>query len=634
VPNLAVKKKVRPLGTFRPPARDLDLGQLRLMGGGRGQVADLKRAISSGELQQTIEGASTLTLKVRDYTRALLNSALLQNEAHLTLDNIEYSLAKVSHDGDELGLIFEETAVNLLRKYDLPRKASRDATTRAQFIRGLVREVRERLIPFNCPEVNERQPVAAAQVGGDIGGGSGSSSYKPAQGGGNLTINCAKATQHQLDMGKLVVETTRGRGGDYESCAGAVATAIQESNLTNMAGGDRDSQGLYQQRPSMGWGSVAQIRNPPYAIGKFLDQFLAYRRKGEGWLTASHHTQRSAYPSAPARWFTEGQKFASFFGGSGGGDLSFLAGSPVDGAGTTTQVQPYEFSRGTADKRESSWDCSGRLADEVQWRRFMRGGALWYVSDEWLINRQRVSYRLSERTPGVISLRFDHETRHEAADATLQVASRRYSILPGDVVELTGEGAGNGKWLVKEVRRSLFSQIADVALTRKRPKLSEPAPQTSTISVGGSAQATSFTSVDGPDQAKRAYQAAEAISARNLPYSQAQRNLVPSPPSADCSSGVSWVLLQAGIPLPGNVGAGQWAPVSGQFEGWGEAGPGRYFTIMTNAGHIWIRWNGIGPAWRFDTSSYGDSYASSSGGRNRTTPRPTAGFAQRHWRGL
>jgi hypothetical protein len=55
---------------------------------------------------------------------------------------------------------------------------------------------------------------------------------------------------------------------------------------------------------------------------------------------------------------------------------------------------------------------------------------------------------------------------------------------------------------------------------------------------------------------------------------------------------------------------------------------------MCNAGHIWIRWNGIGPAWRFDTSSYGDSYTGSSGGRNRSTPRPSGGFVQRHWPGL
>jgi hypothetical protein len=623
---LKVKTKARPLGTFRPPARDLDLDALRLQGD-RGQVADLKRSISSGELQQTLEGASTLTLKVRDYTRALLNSALLQAEAHLTLDNIEYSLAKVSHDGDELTLIFEETGVNLLRKYNSPRKANRGATTRAQFIRGFVREVKERVIPFNCPEVNERQPVAAAQAAAaSAPAGGGGSSYKPAQGGGDLTVKHAKATQHQLDMGKLIVETTRGRGGDHESCAGAIATAIQESNLTNMSGGDRDSQGLYQQRPSMGWGSVAQIRTPAYAIGKFLDQYLAYRRKGEGWLMASHHTQRSAYPSAPAAWYPEGQKFASFFGGSGGGDLSFLAGSPADAGKMTTQVQPYEFSRGTADKKETSWECSGRLADEVQFRRFMRGGALWYVSDEWLI-KQPVVYRINEYTPGVVSLRFDFETRVEAADASLQVTTRRYSILPGDVIELTNEGQGSGKWLVKENRRSLFSQVADIALTRKRPKLPEPAPQTTSVSVGGSTQSISGgTAVDGPQQAVAAYHAAEQISGWNTTYSQPQRNDQRPGGHMDCSSGVSKVLEMAGIPLPSPMKPN--APTTFNFPNWGEPGAGKFFTVMLNVTtHIWIRWNGIGPAWRFDTGG-------GSGGKNWNTPRSTSGFVERHWPGL
>ena len=51
----------------------------------------------------------------------------------------------------------------------------------------------------------------------------------------------------------------------------AVATAMQESSLRNLSGGDRDSVGLFQQRPSQGWGSVEQLTDPVYAAGKFYD---------------------------------------------------------------------------------------------------------------------------------------------------------------------------------------------------------------------------------------------------------------------------------------------------------------------------------------------------------------------------
>lgn len=156
-------KTAQPLGTFRPPARDLDVDHLRVWVPGTSPSrvrADLKNLTSDAELIQSLEGASTLTLKVRDYSRALLRSPLCEQRSTLSLDYIEYTLVKVSHTEDEITLIFEETAMNLLRRYDSPKKASRDNTTRAQFIRGMVAEVKERRIHFECPELTQRQPIA------------------------------------------------------------------------------------------------------------------------------------------------------------------------------------------------------------------------------------------------------------------------------------------------------------------------------------------------------------------------------------------------------------------------------------------------------------------------------------------
>jgi murein DD-endopeptidase MepM/ murein hydrolase activator NlpD len=86
----------------------------------------------------------------------------------------------------------------------------------------------------------------------------------------------------------------------------AVATAMQESSLVNLPGGDRDSVGLFQQRPSQGWGSPARLHDPAYAAGKFYDKLLTIH----GWqampLTeAAQAVQRSAYPDAYAKWETD-----------------------------------------------------------------------------------------------------------------------------------------------------------------------------------------------------------------------------------------------------------------------------------------------------------------------------------------
>ncbi|MEU9509810.1 hypothetical protein AB0D32_26415 [Micromonospora sp. NPDC048170] len=88
----------------------------------------------------------------------------------------------------------------------------------------------------------------------------------------------------------------------------ALATAYQESGLRNLAGGDRDSVGLFQQRPSQGWGTPEQIRDPRYAAGKFY----AALKKVRGWeqmrvTDAAQKVQRSAFPEAYQKWADESE---------------------------------------------------------------------------------------------------------------------------------------------------------------------------------------------------------------------------------------------------------------------------------------------------------------------------------------
>ncbi|MEU6355032.1 NlpC/P60 family protein [Streptomyces sp. NPDC047072] len=83
----------------------------------------------------------------------------------------------------------------------------------------------------------------------------------------------------------------------------ALAIAMQESRLRNLSSGDRDSLGLFQQRPSQGWGTATEIHDPVHASTQFYKHLLAV----DGWqqLTvtqAAQAVQRSAYPDAYAQW--------------------------------------------------------------------------------------------------------------------------------------------------------------------------------------------------------------------------------------------------------------------------------------------------------------------------------------------
>ncbi len=83
----------------------------------------------------------------------------------------------------------------------------------------------------------------------------------------------------------------------------AVATALQESSLRNLSTGDRDSVGLFQQRPSQGWGTVAELTDPVYAAGAFYDALVDVSNWSALSLTeAAQAVQYSAYPDAYAKW--------------------------------------------------------------------------------------------------------------------------------------------------------------------------------------------------------------------------------------------------------------------------------------------------------------------------------------------
>jgi hypothetical protein len=109
------------------------------------------------------------------------------------------------------------------------------------------------------------------------------------------------------------------RGLPSQAVVVALATALQESKLENLAGGDRDSVGLFQQRPSQNWGTPEQIANPRYAAGAFYSALVKVR----GWSTmpvedAAQAVQHSADGKAYQRWVDEAQVMAAALTGAAG----------------------------------------------------------------------------------------------------------------------------------------------------------------------------------------------------------------------------------------------------------------------------------------------------------------------------
>ncbi len=186
--------------------------------------------------------------------------------------------------------------------------------------------------------------IAMLCVGGLIGLAGGASACTPrldpsaTASGGPTSAPVSGYDSEQLTNAALIVSVGAGRGIPPRGLIIAVATALQESSLRNLGdlgeGNNHDSLGLFQQRPSQGWGTAEQIMDPVYASNKFYDKLLTI----PGWeqlpvTEAAQAVQASAHPDAYAKWEPDATALVALtvgmYGGCNGGDGMSSAGEAL-----------------------------------------------------------------------------------------------------------------------------------------------------------------------------------------------------------------------------------------------------------------------------------------------------------------
>ena len=126
----------------------------------------------------------------------------------------------------------------------------------------------------------------------------------------DLTIKGRRMDDAQRRNIQTVLEVGEQMGADRRVLATAVATMIQESTARNDASVDSkdlDSLGLFQQRPSAGWGTREQIARPEYAARKFFEKAIPNAAQHPEWRNTqlAQSVQISAFPDAYAQWHDE-----------------------------------------------------------------------------------------------------------------------------------------------------------------------------------------------------------------------------------------------------------------------------------------------------------------------------------------
>ncbi|MGW0647289.1 C40 family peptidase [Streptomyces umbrinus] len=118
----------------------------------------------------------------------------------------------------------------------------------------------------------------------------------------DIKVSGLPLPKEQIPNARVIVATGVQLGIPARGQVIALATALQESGLRNLNHGDRDSLGLFQQRPKMGWGTEEQIMDPVYASKKFYSALKSV----EGWermplTVAAQKVQKSGLPDAYAK---------------------------------------------------------------------------------------------------------------------------------------------------------------------------------------------------------------------------------------------------------------------------------------------------------------------------------------------
>jgi len=241
----------------------------------------------------------------------------------------------------------------------------------------------------------------------------------------NIDGQTAVLTLEQSRNASIIAGVAAQRGLVPRAVSIALTTAFQESGIRNLDYGDRDSLGLFQQRPSQGWGTPEQVMDPYYSSGKFYEEMV----KVGDWQSAdigdvAQEVQRSGFPDAYDKHVTTARMLASSLSGQTPASWSCIVRDPAPADpgrlaevltpayGDTVKVQMTSASGSTAASLrlsastvEVAWSAAAfaqSWATEVGVTSVKVGGASWTASGDALSGWVFPSGATSDETTVVV----------------------------------------------------------------------------------------------------------------------------------------------------------------------------------------------------------------------------------------
>jgi hypothetical protein len=455
---------------------------------------ELAAAITDAELERTMQGASTVTLELAREpgwallrNQELLGRRRLDTGVQLMLDDLPWTVSEIEKTEDGAQVVSYDAAVAELKRRHGHEKASRGELTRIGFMASLCRKAGVDVV---APERDVLRPIAdlSAEDQRALRDARQNRRRQDSQRGrrsrgalehADLKVGHGDVDAEQLRNMRTVLGVLDAEDAKPKVRLACVMAAIGEGAFRRSSRNpDSNAEGVFQLLPS----TQRNLGLDPRDTEACAKQFLHGGFASAGGAIALHREHPDWDAAMIASYVESGTgDYVSHYSASRGEARTILAAwSPDDS-------DPFAQRTGTADRAfveraeyqvepgENWWETLQRLADEITIRCFAVGGRVWIASDLWLI-RQTPVLALREGAGGVESLRWLWTRGNRIDEMTAVVRGAKRIELPGSVMLVHGEGAGDGPWLVRKANRPLRDDTGLVTYTLGQPQQPKPEP--------------------------------------------------------------------------------------------------------------------------------------------------------------
>lgn len=488
-------------------------------------------------------GSNTITVTLHDPDWALLTSGFFDRNTDDRLDAVDvkldgqwWRLTQVNPSGSVLTLTFEERAIQRLRFKFGALTVSRNASTRAEFVRRLVKSIMGGYIGFYSRELKDKQPIAQ---------GTSSKTTADTKDPGvashaSFTVKGEAANAEQKANVAVCLRVAQEVGATAKPVKAMFVAAIGESSILKGAAEQvyGTHKGVFQSNQIPASDLEAQAKH-------FLTGGRSFR-EGGAIQAAKDHPDWSVGKIASYVEISDAD--GSFYDKYADEADAIMKAGGSDLPESVEVAKSYQFA---VAEDEDYYAAIVRLAEEVNWRAFMHRGVFYFMDDYQLLRgtpQWLAKCITGEQVSGRPTFEWDNRgafPQTMTIDATLP----RGYLAPGDTVDVTEAGPANGRWIVAEVAGTWYGQVITITLNLPQAPKKEPAHETTT--------STSDEGGAGGLRAKIVAEAEKSLSTKTGHNYYSQGGALtenPTPPQgerSDCSQWARAVYLKAGASDPG-----------------------------------------------------------------------------------